>query len=57
MEKPNCLKILARWTSYEYFNLFFLAVMVHGWLFRVETGFIEELEMEERIQNNISKVF
>lgn len=57
MEKSNCLKILARWTSYEYINLSFLAVMVHGWLFRVETGFIEELEIEESIPNNLSKVF
>ncbi|CAD8190649.1 unnamed protein product [Paramecium octaurelia] len=32
-------------------------VMVHGWLFRVETGFIEELEIEESIPTNLSKVF
>lgn len=31
--------------------------MVHGWLFRVETGFIEELEVEESIPANLSKVF
>lgn len=28
---------------------YLIAVMVHGWLFRVETGFIEELEVEESI--------
>ncbi|CAD8211435.1 unnamed protein product [Paramecium pentaurelia] len=32
-------------------------VMVHGWLFRVETGYIEELQIDENIPENLSNVF
>ncbi|CAD8138609.1 unnamed protein product [Paramecium octaurelia] len=32
-------------------------VMVHGWLFRVETGFIEELSLEDSIPEEMSKIF
>lgn len=35
----------------------FLAVMVHGWLFRVETGFIEEVSLDETIPEEMSKIF
>ena len=31
--------------------------MVHGWLFRVETGYIEELSLEDSIPQELSKVF
>lgn len=31
--------------------------MVHGWLFRVETGFIEELEIDEHSPDEMCKVF
>lgn len=34
-----------------------LAVMVHGWVFRVETGFIEELSLDESIPEELSKIF
>jgi len=47
---------MARWSSY-YFPNIFLAVMVHGWLFRVETGFIEELSLEDSIPEEMSKIF
>lgn len=56
LEKSNCLEIMARWSSY-YFSNIFLAVMVHGWLFRVETGFIEELSLEDSIPEEMSKIF
>ncbi|CAK76095.1 unnamed protein product (macronuclear) [Paramecium tetraurelia] len=32
-------------------------VMIHGWLFRVETGYIEELQIDESIPENLSNVF
>jgi lipopolysaccharide export system protein LptC len=47
LEKSDCSKILARWSSYNI--LLSIAVMVHGWLFRVETGYIEELSLEDSI--------
>jgi len=31
--------------------------MVHGWLFRVETGFIEEVSLDESIPHEMSKIF
>ncbi|CAD8183763.1 unnamed protein product [Paramecium pentaurelia] len=32
-------------------------VMVHGWLLRVETGYIEELQVDENIPESLSDVF
>lgn len=31
--------------------------MVHGWLFRVETGFIEEVSIDQSIPHEMSKIF
>lgn len=31
--------------------------MVHGWLFRVETGFIEEISLDKTIPEEMSKIF
>lgn len=31
--------------------------MVHGWLLRVETGFIEELTLDETVPEELAKVF
>lgn len=31
--------------------------MVHGWLFRVETGYIEELSIDQAIPDEVSKIF
>ncbi|CAD8126716.1 unnamed protein product [Paramecium sonneborni] len=32
-------------------------VMIHGWLLRVETGYIEEVQTDENIPENLSNVF
>lgn len=31
--------------------------MIHGWLFRVETGYIEELLIDSQTPEEMSKIF
>lgn len=31
--------------------------MVHGWLFRVESGLIEELSIDQSVPEDMSKIF
>jgi len=31
--------------------------MVHGWLFKVETGLIDEISLESSIPEEMSKIF
>ena len=41
-----------------FINIFsFLAIMIHGWILRIETGIIEEVEADDTLPSDLAKQY